>query len=199
MARKWAVVMAAALAASPAAAVDPLSEVSGNWAGPEGGGFYFSATLEQAGDAARLRIWHAPEAAPQGGDPALDVADFALSAFVTEGGQWLEVVDLGGGAGSILQVITEFADEEAEGREVVQLQYLDNQFTVTGFFHRSVFYNPGGATEPFECEVDVRNGIATVDGQRQALPPMDFEAMNAAGWSYGAAFERGWCPRVDGG
>ena len=27
----------------------------------------------------------------------------------------------------------------------------------------------------------------------------DFEAMNAAGWSYGAAFERGWCPRVDGG
>lgn len=187
-------------AAGVAGAGPLISEASGNWAGPDGGGFWFTATLEQMeepmGDRARLRIWNAMEPGAAAGEPQLDVPEFALSAFVVEGGQRLEVID--SPAGTILQVVTEFADEEAEGRDVVQLRFIDNQFTVTGYYHQSRFYNPGGTPEVFECDIDLWKGEVVVDGTRSALPPMEFAVLNASGWRFDAAFDRGWCPRFGG-
>ncbi len=180
-----------ALVAAASQAAPPLAEATGNWAGPAGGGFYFRATLEAEADRARLRIWNGTDTVPQGGEPQLDVADFALTAFATD--VRLEVVS--NGDGSILQVVVEFADEEAEGRDVVQLQYLDFQYTIVGYYHLSRF---GIAGETRECEVDARNGRITEDGISRALPPTDFEAMNASAWHFGAAFDRGWCQRIGG-
>ncbi len=116
-----------ALVPQPGRAEAPLAEASGNWAGPGGGGFWFHATLEGVGDSATLRIWNDIAAVPTGGAPQLEVPGFALTAFATE--VRLELVDAG--QGSNLQVVTAFADEEGAGREVVQVQYLDTQFTVT--------------------------------------------------------------------
>lgn len=178
--------------ASPVLAEPLLSEASGNWAGSSNGGFFFRAELTQAKTAARLRIWNATDGVPSGGDEQFDNAAIALSAYATS--QRLEVIEAP--EGSILQVVTEFADEAAEGREVVQIQYLDNQFTVIGYYHQSTGYNPGGDPIPYECEVDLRAGKATVNGTTTDLPPMDFEAQNASGWTYGAAFDRGYCPRI---
>ena len=90
-----------------------------------------------------------------------------------------------------------FADEDAEGRSVTQLQFIDNQYTVVGYFHRSQFYNPGG--EPFtrDCEVDLWTMTSTEDGVTRALEPVGFEALNASDWTWGAAFDRGFCSRTE--
>jgi hypothetical protein len=182
-----------ALVASGAQAGEVLSEVSGNWAGPAGGGFYFRATLEGEADRARLRIWNGTDGVPTGGEPQLDVADFALTAFATD--VRLEVVD--GPDGSLLQVVVEFADEEAEGRDVVQLRYMDFQYTIVGYYHMSAFADYAGG-QTVECDVDAWAGEVVENGTRRSLPPMDFEALNASAWQFGAAFDRGWCSRFDG-
>jgi hypothetical protein len=179
--------------AAPAAAQTLLSEASGNWAGPSNGGFFFRAELTQNEDKARLRMWNDLGGVPTGGDVQFDNAEIALGAFAKR--QALEVVDTD--SGSILQVVTEFADEDAEGRDVVQIQFLDNQFTVVGYYHRSSFYNPGGEPILYECEVDLWNGKATVNGTTRDLAPMAFDEMNASDWTFGAAFDRGFCPRTE--
>ncbi len=189
------VAWAAVAGLSQAVAAGPVSEVTGNWAGPAGGGFDFRAQLEQEGDRAHLTIWNGmggvPEASPEDG---LRVEGFALAAFATE--QRLEVLD--GPEGSLLLVITEYADEEAEGREVVQVQFLDNQFTVIGYWHRTTYNAFEGGTVMSQCEIDLRAGVVVEDGQTRELPPMDFEATNAADWRFGAAYDRGWCSRTGG-
>ena len=177
----------------PVRAGEVLAEATGNWAGPQGGGFFFRATLEREGDGARLKIWNGTDAVPTGGDPQLDVADFALTAFARD--VRLEVVDLPDG--SLLQVVVEFADEEAEGRDVVQLRYLDFQYTIVGYYHLSEFGGQAGG-QVRECDVDAWAGEVVENGTRRALPPMDFAALNAGGWHSGAAFDRGWCSRFDG-
>jgi hypothetical protein len=180
------------LLALPAQAGTLLSEVSGNWAGASGQGFTFIARLSQEDDMARLQVWNAaPDAVPTAeGDPALDNAGIALGAFATR--QELEVIDTSDGL--ILQIVTEFTDEEAEGRTVVQIRYLDNQFTVTGFFHGEVSHGYAGvAPVAYECDLDLLQGVAKVDGVERALPAMPFEELNASGWSFGAAFDRGYC------
>jgi hypothetical protein len=48
-----------------------------------------------------------------------------------------------------------------------------------------------------ECAVDLWSGKATVDGTTRDPAPIDFEAMNASGWRFGAAFDRGYCPRPE--
>ena len=178
-----------ALATSPALAEGPLSEVSGNWAGDSNAGFYFRATLTQAGDAARLRIWHDINAVPLDGDPQFDNPEIALGAFATL--QRLDVVDTADGAGLI--VVTEFADEEGEGREELYIRYIDNQFTVTAINITSVRYDAEAAQASFTCEVDMLQDRAIVDGEARDLPPMDFEQKNASLWTYGAAFDWGLC------
>jgi hypothetical protein len=178
--------------AFPSTAQDLLSEASGNWAGSSNGGFFFRAELTRNDDRVRLRIWNALDAVPAGDDLQFDNPEIALGAFATD--QRLEVVETPDG--SILQVVTEFADEEAEGREVLQIQYLDNQYTVIGYYHLSTGYNPGGEPISYECKVDLWNGKAAVDGSRRDLPPMDFETKNASGWRFGAAFDRGYCPQL---
>jgi hypothetical protein len=177
--------------AAPAAAQTVLSEVSGNWAGTSNGGVNFRAELSwtPGEEANRLRIWSGYD----GPATNLDFENPAISlgAFATR--QELEVLDTGDG--SILQVITEFADEEAEGRVVLQLQFIDFQYTVVGYHFQELFYNAPNEPVPYECVLDLWNGTATVDGQTRDLPPMGSEALNASGWTFSAAFDRGYCPR----
>lgn len=185
--------LALCLAANPVMADTMLSEVTGNWAGPALNGFYFRAVLSQVDDRARLQIWNGTDAVPTGEGRGLDNAAFALGAFATE--QRLEVLE--SADGSILQVITAFADEEAEGREVVQISFIDNQFTVLGYTHQSTGYNPGGTPLTMSCEVDLWNSKVTIDGVTSDLAPIGFEAMNVSEWTFGAAFARGYCPRLE--
>jgi hypothetical protein len=181
--------------AMPLAAEEVLSEVTGNWGGTDNGGFYFRAELTQMPPeqgTARLRIWNALDGVPPGGDAPFRNDRMTLSAYAKDNGQRLELVETP--EGTILQVITEFADEEYEGRIVVEIQYLDNQFTVIRYDHQDMRYVD---QVTYACSADLWNGTVTVNGVTSDLPPRDFEALNAATWGYDAAFERGICPRPD--
>jgi len=180
----------AVMLALPAAAETILSEASGNWAGSSGTGFTFLARLIQNEDKARLVIWGGGpgSAAVAEGDPQFDNAEIALGAFATK--QALEVLDLG--AGSILQIVTEYADEEGSGRNVTQIQFIDNQFTVVGYHHAGEL-----AGQSFECEVDLWQMTATEDGKTRALDPVGFDALNASDWTWDAPYERGFCHRAE--
>jgi hypothetical protein len=179
--------------AFPAAAQTVLSEASGNWAGSKGTGFTFLARLTPNKDKVRLTIWRGGPDSPAvaEGGPDFDNAVFELAAFATR--QELEVIDTD--TGSILQVVVEFADEEAEGRSVTQLQFIDNQYTVVGYYHLSKFYNPGGEPTSYECDVDLWNMVTIDGGKERQLEPVGFEALNASDWTFGAAFDRGFCTR----
>ena len=170
----------------PAAGQTVLSEASGNWAGSSGQGFTFLARLTQNEDKARLTIWGGGpgSAAVATEDPQFDNDQIALGAFATR--QALEVLDTG--SASILQVVTEYADEEGTGRSVLQLQFIDNQFTVVGYFHAGEHLGQG-----FECDVDLWIMIATENGQQRQLDPVGFDALNASDWTWDAAYERGFC------
>ena len=181
--------------ALPAGAETVLSEASGNWAGSKGSGFTFLARLTQNQDKARLTIWRGGPDSPatDAGGPDFDNPAIELGAFATR--QELEVIDSGNGA--ILQVVVEFADEEAEGRSVTQLQFIDNQYTVVGYYHLSKFYNPGGEPFSYECDVDLWKMVSIDNGTERQLEPVGFEALNASEWTYGAAFDRGFCTRTE--
>lgn len=192
MRRLIALSLSAALA-FPAMADTVLSEATGNWAGAANTGFYFRARLTQNRDKSRLTIWGGrvdgvPDAV---GAPEFDNAEIDLSAFATR--QELEVFDSGNG--SILQVVTEFADEEAEGRSVVQIQHIDNQYTVVGYYHRSKFYNPGGEPIFYECDVNLWKMVSIEQGKERQLEAVGFEALNASDWTWSSAFDRGFCTR----
>lgn len=178
----------------PAAAQTVLSEASGNWAGPSNTGFYFTAQLVQNKDRLGLVIWNGNDGAPgTSGSPEFDNREIELGAFATR--QDLEVLDSPNG--SILQITVEFADEEAEGRSVTQIQRIDNQYTVVGYYHRSSFYNPGGEPYSYDCDVDLWNMVSVDNGTRRQLEPVGFEALNASDWTFGAAFDRGFCTRAE--
>jgi hypothetical protein len=176
----------------PAAALTVVSQASGNWAGPSNDGFYFHAVLVQDKDRLGLVIWNGNDRVPSmDGDPAFNNRQIELGAFATR--QDLEVLETPNG--SILQVVVEFADEEAEGRSVTQLQFIDNQYTVIGYYHLSKFYNPGGEPTSYECDVDLWNMVTIDGGKERQLEPVGFEALNASDWTFGAAFDRGFCTR----
>lgn len=189
MRRSAALVLSLGLAL-PAAAQTLLSEASGNWAGSTGSGFTFLARLTQNEDKARLTIWGGGPDSPARaeGDPQLDNAEFALGAFATR--QELEVLD--SGQGSILQVVTEYADEEGSGRSVTQVQFIDNQFTVVGYHHAGEYLD-----KSFECDVDLWKMVATENGVERALEPVGFEALNASEWRFDTPYERGFCTRAE--
>ena len=174
--------------ALPAQSQTVLSEASGNWAGSKGDGFTFLALLSQNQDKARLVIWGGGpgSAAVAEGDPQFDNGEIALGAFATK--QVLEVLDTGDG--SILQVVTEYADEEGSGRTVTQIQFIDNQFTVVGYFHAGEL-----AGQAFECDVDLWKMTATEAGTTRTLEPVGFEALNASDWTWASAYDRGFCHR----
>lgn len=193
MRRLAALTLSLALAL-PATAQTVISEATGNWAGTSGQGFDFRAQLYQNRDRLGLAIWSGMGGVPAAsGDPAFDNGQIELGAFATR--QELEVIETQNG--SILQVVVEFADEDAEGRSVTQIQFIDNQFTVVGYYHLSRFYNPGG--EPFvsECDVDLWNMVVIDNGKERQLQPVAFDALNASDWSWGAAFDRGFCTRTE--
>ncbi|MCL4065545.1 hypothetical protein M3484_03005 [Pseudomonas sp. GX19020] len=180
------------LPALPGLARQADNEVTGNWAGAAGDGFWFRAQLETEADLAALKIWNGMGAVPDGNDaPDLDVADFAVAAFATS--QRLEVVETPDG--STLQVITEFADEEGEGREVVEIRFIDFQYTIVGYALQASFQGIDGPAEETQCVVDTLAGRVVENGRMRNLPPLNPEALNASGWGEAAAFERGWCSR----
>jgi hypothetical protein len=177
--------------ALPVAGQTILSEASGNWAGSSNQGFYFRAQLTQNEDKARLRIWGgALDGVPDAtGEPEFDNAQIALGAFATL--QELEVFEFGDGA--VLQVVTEFADEEAEGRTVVQIQYLDNQYTVIGYYYQASLDTADGGSGQYECELDLHKMVSAENGKRRKLGAVSFDQLNASDWTFSAAFDRGWC------
>jgi hypothetical protein len=188
--RRFAALTLSLALALPVHAENLLSEVSGNWAGSKGTGFTFLARLTQNADLARLAIWGGGPGSPAvaEGDPQFDNPVIAIGAFATK--QELEVVDTGDG--SILQIVTEYADEEGSGRIVTQIQFIDNQFTVVGYYHRGEFLG-----QPTECDVDLWNMIATENGEQRQLEPVGFDALNASDWTWDAAYERGFCTRAE--
>ena len=174
--------------ALPATAETVLSEASGNWAGASGEGFTFLARLSQNEDKARLVIWGGGpgSAAVAEGEPQFDNPTIVIGAFATK--QELEVLDTGDG--SILQIVTDYADEEGSGRTITQIQFIDNQFTVVGYFHAGEL-----AGQAFDCEGDLWRMTATEAGKARVLEPVGFEALNASDWTWDAAYERGFCHR----
>ena len=78
------------------------------------------------------------------------------------------------------------------GRQVTQLQFLDNQFTVVGYYHAGAL-----AGKKFECDVDLWKMTVTEDGRTRELEPVGFEALNASDWTWDAAYERGFCHRAE--
>jgi hypothetical protein len=178
--------------AMPLHAEGVLSEASGNWGGTDNDGFEFRAMLTQKTETARLRIWNGVGGIVEGDDPQFDNAKMMLSAYATDNGQRLEL--LGSPEGTILRVITAFADEEYEGEVVVDIQFLDNQFTVIGYHHHDVGYDGNVA---FDCDADLWNGTVTVNGTKTDLPTRDFESLNASVWTYRTARDRGICPGLD--
>lgn len=176
--------------AVPATAETVLAEASGNWAGASGEGFSFFARLTQHEDMARLTIWGGGpgSAAVAEGDPQFDNPGIALGAFATK--QALEVLDTGDG--SVLQIVTEYADETGSGRTVTEIQYIDNQFTVLGYSHRGESLG-----QALECDVDLRNMTATENGMTKTLEPVGFEALNASDWTWESAYDRGFCHRSE--
>lgn len=183
---RFATTAIAVALALPASAETIVSEASGNWAGASNSGFYFLARLTQEEDMARLRIWGgATDGVPKGeGDPEFDNTGIELSAFATS--QTLEVVD--GPDGSVLQLVTEFADEYAEGRIVLKIQYIDNQYTVLGYHYQEVTHE-GTA---YDCDVDFQGGQMTEDGMEYAVQ-VDDGMTNAANWTHSIAFDRSIC------
>ena len=174
-----------------AAAAEPRAEATGNWAGTAGGGFHFRATLDGAGDSVTLIIRHGIDGVPPAeAAPELVVPGFALSAFATNR---LEVVE--GPEGGTLQVVTDFADETGEGREVVSLRFIDGRFIVTGYSLRAEHHPGGGGTSPYDCEVDALDGRVSGSGRPRNPPPIMPE--NAGGWRHDTAFALGWCS-IDG-
>jgi len=123
------------------------------------------------------------------GAPEFDNDQIALTAFATR--QELEVYEFGDGG--VLQLVTEFADEEAEGQSTLQIQYRDNQYTIVGYYLRSATISPSGAPSEYECEVDLQKMRITENGQRRKLAPIAFEDLNASDWTWNSAFDRGWC------
>lgn len=177
----------AILSQGSVARAEPVSEVTGNWSGSAGGGFHFRATLEQVADSVTLTIWNGVEDVPSpGAGPDLAAPDFALSAFATNRLEVVETPD-----GSILQVTTDFADETAEGREVVSVRFIDFQYTVTGYSHRAEHYLDGGETAPYACEIDLLTGEIGGNGRPHNPPPV--APQNASSWRYSTAFDLGWC------
>ena len=96
------------------------------------------------------------------------------------------------GDGTILQIVTEYADEEGSGRTVTQLQFIDNQFTVVGYSHAGTI-----AGRSFDCEVDLWKMTSTENGKTRTLEPVGFEALNASDWAWDAGYERGFCTRYE--
>lgn len=176
------------------ACADPISEVSGNWAGAAGNGFSFRAVLSDQDGRARLEVWNGMEGTLPEGPAQLDVTGIVWRGNLIEAGeQRLETRT--GPEGTLLQIVTETSDEQYRAREVLAIRYLDNQFTVVGYYTASSDINTGG--DAFECDVDVWNDEAVVNGARRDVASRDFESKNVSLWTETSAVDMGYCPRPE--
>lgn len=183
------------LAASPAAAGPVLGEVGGNWAGATGQGFAFHAVLSDEAGQARLQIWQGMPGQPLTGDPAFDATGLVWRDTIISGGRQTLALDEGP-AQTTLIVVTESADEMGEAAEELQIRFIDNQFTVTGY-SLTLTGAPDGAD--YACSVDLLENVAIFNGTATASEARPAEADNLSGWAPGAAVDRGYCPAPDAG
>jgi hypothetical protein len=179
---------------STPAMADTLGEVTGNWAGPQNTGFYFRAILSDDNGKARLQIWNAADAVPTGGEAQFDNTGIVWRDNMVEPGeQRLEL--LNGPDGTQVQVVTETSDEAYTAREILRLQYMDNQFTVMGYANTS--YDINTNADGYACIVDVWNDRVTVNSIPATAPRRGFEDKNASLWTATSAFDLGYCPRPE--
>ncbi len=178
------------LQSAPGSAEAVLSEVTGNWGGLEENGFWFRARLSDDGGKARLQIWNG-DLLSEPRMPTLDVPNIVWrSNLVEDGEQRLEAVVSGNGTALI--IMTETSDEQYTARENLVISYIDNQFTVVGYFRTSADINTG--QDIAECDVDVWNDKAVFNGIARTVKAVDFEAKNAALWTATSAVDLGYCP-----
>lgn len=180
------------LFALPAQAGPILSEVTGNWAGESNQGFYFRAQMEDMGDHVALQIWNGMGAVPEAvGDPAMRVETLMFrSNLIEPGEQRLELIP--GSDTMTLLAVTESADEQAETREALTIEFMDNMFMATGYYWRITdFQSPDMS---YECDADLVSGKILTAGVDEAGPTLSFEDKNAALWTPTRIFELGYCP-----
>jgi hypothetical protein len=179
--------------ATPAMA-ETLGEVAGNWGGPQNTGFFFRAVLSDDAGQARLQIWNAADAVPQGGDPQFDNTGIVWRDNMVEAGeQRLELLD--GPDGTALLIVTETSDEAYTAREMLKVQYLDNQFTVMSYANTS--YDVNTNADGFSCLVDVWNDRVTLNSRPATAPKLSFDDKNASLWTATSVFDLGYCPRPE--
>lgn len=190
--------IAALLAACPAAAQDVLSDVTGNWAAPENNGFYYRAVLTAEGDRLRLRIFQgmAPDAIES--EPQFDNPAIAYRSPDPGGRDWLEVTETGA-----LELKTVALVDGYLYSERTTIRMMDFQFTVMDY---AAYNNALQSVPPpddvwqcfteacYACEADVWTGTSVAGGEPQDVPEMDFEARNASYWTPERVFELGFCP-----
>ncbi|MGL4238196.1 hypothetical protein [Tabrizicola sp.] len=189
--RRLAALILSSILALPASAETILSEASGTWGGASGQSVFFRAELSarQEQETSRLRIWigHDDPSAPK-----LDFDNPAISFNWFAQRQELEVVDTSNG--SVLQLTNEGSDGEADWLSVLQIQYIDSQYTVVGVRERHISNMHPADLVPYECELDFLKGKVTVNGETRDLLPMRWESLDARSWTYRTAFDRGYCP-----
>lgn len=166
-----------------------ISEITGTWGGAEGGP-EFRATLTHTEDEADLKIWNRAVSRPEdSGTPDLFVVGFAPIAFATS--QRLEVVPFHDG--NLLQLVTEFEDEEADASEIVRIRFADGQFRLVGYHSSVTLHTDVGGRDTIECKIDFTSGKIVELGQERSLPSLTAEDLDAGRWRIGAALDRGWC------
>ena len=180
------------LLSTPALAGPILSEVTGNWAGESNQGFYFRAQMEDMGDHVALQIWNGMGGVPEAvGDPAMRVETLMFrSNLIEPGEQRLELIP--GSDTMTLIAVTESADEQAETREALTIQFMDNMFMATGYYWRITDYQMPDIS--YECDADLASGKVMFAGSEEPGPALSFEDKNAALWSPTRIFELGYCP-----
>lgn len=169
-----------------------VASVSSNWAGASEQGFWFDAQAVIRGDSTSLEIFNSASSARNPNDDAdFRVEEFELAVGATK----LELVVLEGAESSTLQLITDYADETSEGRILVALQFIDNQFTITGYDSTILSdVNLDGVDTKATCVIDFDAGTVAVNGNNRPLPQISFEDRNASLWTFDRVYKQGWCP-----
>lgn len=191
----YAAMLGAGLGAAPVWADGVLGRASGNWAGTSGQGFHFDATLARKDGQVELWIWQTMTP-----DVAGSIPDLINHNIVTpmpegvSGTQTLEAIE--GPESAVLNIVTEFSDATGVTHEVVQAQFQDFQFTVTGYSVSYLAHEADG-TGAYSCILDLQANTREVDGVKDTLPQRSFEDDNLYYWRPNAAFDRELCPAPD--
>ncbi len=167
-------------------------QVAGNWGGPEGKGSYFLVEFGGWGNAVQIRISDSADAPPRrDGPPALEFSSYLPPAIFARTDIWVDAEDRPDG--TVVQLIISRNSAGDIVREVVELQLVDAQYTVTGYILEGYAEETGPSQAYYRCKVDPRAGISVVGGAERRFPPTSFDALDIRNWFTVTAVERGWC------